>query len=703
MRIIDYYNIAAILLEIILVLSVLTAWLRSRRKGAAAAPATFGSEEKGCPAGSASGEKGSLVGLRRGFFSSLDALLTGKLFVPAAALLLFLGAFLRMWNLTGLPDGLQQDEASIGYEAFCLANYGIDRNGYHWPVYPITWGSGGGSPIMIYLNVLTTKLFGSRIWSIRIVPAFLGVMTLLLFFLLLEKSFGRRTALAGLAVLSLTPWHIILSRWSLDSNTMPFWQLLALYTLVQAITASPSREKSARHADAESLSHCTAAHLVRGSDPAGGRDPAGKCDRKGSRRQTLLYLLAAFFFGVCLYSYGSANVVIPLTLLFVCVRLLRTGRIRIGQLAGCFAVFVLTCLPLALFYAVNFFGFPEIASNWISFPKFTSSHFGSVFVAFDRTLPHALLHNLKDLVLMLTVGISGEVSWNAMPGYWTLYCFTFPVTFAGILFGRRTKAAESPAERAAGDVFRAALLAALLFSLFIQQDINRDVLLFLPLVYWYVMGLRFLFTAGKLSFATVSHKTGRVSGPDSVSPASSPVTDEKPVAHPESIVFAAPALLSLLLLFAGFASFAKDYYGGDYNAVAASDFMPGYGDAMVYATRLAAKKGEASIVYSTYDLVASPFMLTLYYTKYNPYDFMDTVVYKDPEAEFRVASSFGRYVFGLPTGGASENLSLLQTPEYEDDIFVLTTAQAQAFDDADYDKTVFKDRFVVVARRADAS
>ncbi len=737
MRIIDYYNIAAILLETILVLSVLTAWLRSRRKGASAAPADSGScgREKNCPAVSfpVAGEKGCPASRRRGFFSSLDALLTGKLFVPAATLLLFLGAFLRMWNLTGLPDGLQQDEASIGYEAFCLANYGIDRNGYHWPVYPITWGSGGGSPIMIYLNVLTTKLFGSRIWSIRIVPAFLGVMTLLLFFLLLKKSFGRRTALTGLAVLALTPWHIILSRWSLDSNTMPFWQMLALYTLVQAVTGAPSRNAGSRHTGADTSSHCTAANHVRSGGPAGERDLSCKKNRKSSRRQTLLYLLAAFFFGVCLYSYGSANVVVPLTLLFVCVRLLRTGRIRIGQLAGCFAVFVLTCLPLALFYAVNFFGFPEIASDWISFPKFTSSHFGSVFVAFDRTLPRTLLHNLKDLVLMLTVGIPGEVSWNAMPGYWTLYCFTFPVTFAGILFGRRATAAESPAERAAGDVFRAALFAALLFSLFIQQDINRDVLLFLPLVYWYVMGLRFLFAAGKQSFAAISRGTGNASGPDSDSPTASARTAEKPVpaARTESAVCAVPTLLSLLLLFAGFASFAKDYYGGGYNEVAASDFMPGYGDAMVYATKLAEKKGETSIVYSTYDLVASPFMLTLYYTKYDPYDFMDTVVYKDPEAEFRVASSFGRYVFGLPaksssndpaggsaddafpSGGsadsaddgsadnASLDLSLLQTPEYEDDIFVLTTAQAQAFDDADYDKTVFRDRFVVVVRNTD--
>lgn len=634
MRIIDYYNAAAILLETVL---VFTALLCARKY------------RKASPSGTSPSKNPHSFSLLR----RMDQLLTGRLFLPAAALLLVFGAFLRMWNLTGLPDGLQQDEASIGYEAFCLAGYGIDRNGYHWPVYPITWGSGGGSPIMIYLNVLTTKLFGSRIFSIRIVPAFLGTLTLLLFFLLLNRAFGKRCALTGLAVLALTPWHIILSRWSLDSNTMPFWQLLALFTLVQAICA-------------------------------------GTAER--SRRQTGLYLLAAFFFGICLYSYGSANVVIPLTLLFVCIRLLRTKRIRIGQLAGCFAVFVITCLPLALFYAVNFFGVPEIAASWISFPKFTSNHFGSVFVAFDRTLPSTLLHNLKDLLLMLTVGIPGEVSWNAMPGYWTLYCFTFPVTFAGILFGRRTAEKEAPAAQAANDVLGAALLSALLFSLFIQQDINRDVLLFLPLVYWYVMGLRFLSLAMTKRAALKEPETGSGASAKTASQAA-----------------ALPALLSLFLLFGGFVSFARDYYGGEYNQVAASDFMPGYGDAMILATELAEKKGEASTVYSTYDLVASPFMLTLYYNKCDPYEFMDSVVYKDPEAEFRVASSFGRYVFGLPGTASSEGnavksedevLSGLQTPEYANDIFVLTTAQAQAFEDAVYDKAVFKDRFVVVSRKS---
>ncbi len=595
MRIIDYYNLLAAFLEICL--------------AAAALFLTGHPHSRGSASGAAAGPG--------------RAKLSSRSFHVLLVLILCFGGFLRIWNLTGLPDGLQQDEASIGYEAFCLATTGMDRNGFHWPVYPITWGSGGGSPIMIYLNVITTLLFGSGIWSIRIVPAFLGTVTLLLFYLLLRKGFGERTSLAGLLIFALTPWHIILSRWSLDSNTMPFWQALATFLLIRAVL-------------------CT--------------------DHK---RQTRRYLLAAFFFGVCLYSYGSANVVIPLTLLFSCVYLLLQRRISWPQLAGCFAVFLAACLPLALFYAVNFLGFPEIAASWISFPKFTSSHFGSVFVSFDRTLPASLLHNAKELVRTLTVGLDGEVSWNAMPGYWTLYCFTWPVTLAGAVVCIRTAK-----DHIVHCIMLAELAAALLFSLFIQQDINREVLLFLPLVYCMVMGFRWLYLTLR----------------------------EIPRRIPGKLL----AVLPLMLFLVGFASFAKDYYGGTYNEVAATDFMPGYGDAMVLADRLACEKeaeGKSSTVYSTYDLVASPFMLTLYYTGYDPQTFRDTVVYKDPEAEFRVASSFGHFIYGLPV--SEDALSALTEETYADDIFVLTKAQAQAMDPdpEEYDIVTFKDRFVVVSRR----
>ena len=51
----------------------------------------------------------------------------------AAALLLILGAALRLCALGALPFGLNQDEASAGYEAFALLTAGIDRCGKSWP------------------------------------------------------------------------------------------------------------------------------------------------------------------------------------------------------------------------------------------------------------------------------------------------------------------------------------------------------------------------------------------------------------------------------------------------------------------------------------------------------------------------------------------------------------------------------------------
>ena len=56
------------------------------------------------------------------------------------SIIMIIAAFMRLYRLGGVPYGLQQDEASLGYDAFCLATKGIDRNGYPYPIYPITSG-----------------------------------------------------------------------------------------------------------------------------------------------------------------------------------------------------------------------------------------------------------------------------------------------------------------------------------------------------------------------------------------------------------------------------------------------------------------------------------------------------------------------------------------------------------------------------------
>ena len=58
------------------------------------------------------------------------------------AFILSLGIFARIWEFSTLPPGLNQDEASIGVDAFSLYRFGVDRNGVSYPVHFISWGSG---------------------------------------------------------------------------------------------------------------------------------------------------------------------------------------------------------------------------------------------------------------------------------------------------------------------------------------------------------------------------------------------------------------------------------------------------------------------------------------------------------------------------------------------------------------------------------
>ena len=59
-----------------------------------------------------------------------------------ASILLLVGFISRVAFLDLLPGGLNQDEASAGYDAFAIMNWGIDRNGNKLPVHLVALGSG---------------------------------------------------------------------------------------------------------------------------------------------------------------------------------------------------------------------------------------------------------------------------------------------------------------------------------------------------------------------------------------------------------------------------------------------------------------------------------------------------------------------------------------------------------------------------------
>ena len=83
-------------------------------------------------------------------------------------LIFTLAALVRLVMFCDHPAGLNQDEASIGYDAWALMNFGIDRNGFSLPVQLVAWGS-GQNVLYAYLSIPFIAVFGLNVFSVRIV------------------------------------------------------------------------------------------------------------------------------------------------------------------------------------------------------------------------------------------------------------------------------------------------------------------------------------------------------------------------------------------------------------------------------------------------------------------------------------------------------------------------------------------------------
>ncbi|MCD7934703.1 MAG: glycosyltransferase family 39 protein [Oscillospiraceae bacterium] len=345
------------------------------------------------------------------------------------ALLLLLGCVLRLAALGSLPYGLNQDEASAGYEAFALLTEGVDRNGDSWPVLLTAWGSGQNA-LLSYLAIPFVALLGPCALALRLPLALSGCLMLPVFWLLARRTRGRFFGVTALFFLALNPWHIMMSRWGLESNLLPFFLCVGVY-----------------------LTACAPEHpwAVPG---------------------------AAAAFGLSLYAYGTAFFFLPLYLIAAVLWLRQ--RVPAKQFCLVLLLFLLLALPISVCQLRNALGLDALTVFGVTLPRLTESRQAATSVFGGGSAAE----NFRTFLCILWTQSDG-LSYNS-PGIWRggiFYCFGLPlaaVGFVASLLRRRDVPWEMP--------MRTALLCALVCAALVRGNINRLNMIWLPLVYFSALG-----------------------------------------------------------------------------------------------------------------------------------------------------------------------------------------------------------------------
>ena len=354
-----------------------------------------------------------------------------------AALLLLLGCALRLLLCGALPVGLNQDEASAGYDAWAILTSGIDRCGDPFPVLLTAWGSGQNA-LMSYLAMPGIALFGLSEFTLRLPNALSGCVTLWVFWRLARQVRTPRFGLTALLVLTLNPWHIMMSRWALESNLLPCFLLCGVYFTVR------------------------------------------------SRERPWLLTAASACFGLSLYAYGTAFFFLPLFLVLAVVWLRKALR----PLPFCcaLALFLLLALPIAGAQLISALGLEELHILGLTLPRLTESRQAATSVFGSAAPLRTLLENAKSFGKLLWTQSDGLI-WNSLPILkgGLFYVFGLPCALLGLinsLLHRRERPVEAP--------LRYALWCSLLCALCISGNINRLNMVWLPLIYFSALGLHTL-------------------------------------------------------------------------------------------------------------------------------------------------------------------------------------------------------------------
>lgn len=298
--------------------------------------------------------------------------------------ILALGIFYRLYKLGVYPGGLQRDEATVAMNSLNLFKNGTDFVGNVNPVYFADWGD-GHSALYVWLTQIPLLLNSGNMTPFvgRIVQALVAIATLICVYFIGKETCGKRFGLFSMLIVTVSPWHIMMSRWGLDANLAPGFMMISFLFLLMAA----KKEK----------------YLV----------------------------LAAVFYGITLYSYACTWVVIPVVLLLSGIYLLAFKKIKLDKTAliSIFALFIIA-IPLLLFVMVNSGLISDIRLPFISIVGMGGYRGDEVAENFTTNL----IYNLKTSIHFFIHQTGESEPWEVLLPWGIFYDFGRVLAVIGALW-----------------------------------------------------------------------------------------------------------------------------------------------------------------------------------------------------------------------------------------------------------------------------
>ena len=144
---------------------------------------------------------------------------------------IMIGAILvRFYKLGETPKGFYLDEAALGYNTFSIIETNKDEFGKTWPILFRSFVD-FKAPIYTYLLIPIYKIWGMNVWSTRLLSAIGGVVGVWFSFWLIKNLSKKiNLALISTALLAISPWHLIFSRTSYETNLSLTFLIIATWS-----------------------------------------------------------------------------------------------------------------------------------------------------------------------------------------------------------------------------------------------------------------------------------------------------------------------------------------------------------------------------------------------------------------------------------------------------------------------------------------